>query len=64
MTDKNSTWHEEENTAIEVEDTEVGREVSIYERVDGEWNRQHTLPAGDARNLRNVLDEAFPSENE
>lgn len=58
--DDRSTWHEKGETAIEVEDTEVGREVSIYEYFEGEWHRQHTLPAGHARELRDVLDEVFP----
>lgn len=60
MQSMTSTWHESADVAIEVEDTEVGREVSIHERQDGEWNRQYTMPAGQARELSSILDEIFP----
>lgn len=55
-----STWHEKGETAIEVEDTEVGREVSIYEYFEGEWHRQLTMPAGQANELNDLLGEVFP----
>lgn len=56
------TWHEKGNVAIEVEDTDVGREVSIYDLSGGEATRRYTMPAGDARELRDVLNEVFPAD--
>lgn len=54
------TWHEHGDVAIEVEDTEVGREVSLYELSDGEWTRQYTMPAGQARDYAELFGEVFP----
>lgn len=61
MTD-NTTWHERNDVAVEVEDTDVGREVSLFERVNGDWKRQFTLSAGQARDYAQLFSEVFPDE--
>lgn len=60
----NEQWYESDDVAIKVEDTEVGREVSLYELVDGEWARQYTLPAGQAREYQELFRQVFPDGEE
>lgn len=55
-------WHERGDVAIEIEDTEVGREVSLYELAEGDWVRQYTLPAGQARDYYELFNEVFPAD--
>ena len=57
-----STWHEKGSMGIRVEDTEVGREVSIYEYSPDleEWRRRYTMPAGAARELHEILGKVVP----
>ena len=52
---QDNTWHERGKVAIEIEDTEVGREISVYERVDGKWRHRCTLPPDQERHLYELL---------
>lgn len=57
---ENGEWFEKGDVAIYVEDTAVGREISLFERYQDEWRRKYTLPAGQAREYRDLLNELFP----
>jgi hypothetical protein len=59
---EDTTWYKRGDVAIEVEDTAVGREISLYERWEGEWKRQFTMPATVAREYFILFDEIFPEE--
>lgn len=59
---KDATWHKRGDVAILVEDTEVGREISLYERWEDEWERQFTMPVTVAREYFALFDEIFPEE--
>lgn len=55
-------FFEGDEVAVGVDDTEVGREVSIYDQTSQGWNRRYTVMGGNARELHDLLGELFPDK--